>query len=65
MLNMVMYNLVQMWLTITVEYQTVSKEGLILNLRICLGVLYTNHSMIGTQDSERFHNVINALILIF
>ena len=45
--NVVVYNVVRMWLTFTVEYQSVAQEGLGINVGRFLGFFYTYKGMVG------------------
>ena len=44
---MVVDNVVRMWLTFTVEYQSVAQEGLGINVGRFLGFFYTYKGMVG------------------
>ena len=62
---MVVDNVVQTWLVMAVEDKAVAQEGLVLNVERYRVVFYAKDGMIGAQDSEWLHNVINILIGLF
>ena len=63
--NVVVDNLVRMWLAMTVEDQVVAQEGLGLDVRRSLGFFYTNDGRTGAEKSEWIQNVIKVLITLF
>ena len=63
--NVVVDDLVGKWLAMTAEDQAVAQEGLVLNVRTCMVLLYSDYSMIGAQDLHWLQNVLNVLIGLF
>ena len=65
MFNVVVDDLVGKWLAMTAEDQEVAQEVFVINVRTCMGLLYSDYSMIGAQDLHCLHNVLNVLISLF
>ena len=65
MFNVVVDNVVRMWLAETVENQAVTQELLGLNMGRCLVFFYNNDGMIGSRDSEQLQNALNVLSRLF
>ena len=63
--NMVVNVLVRTWFAFTAEDQAVAQEGLVLNVGTCMGLLYSDISMIRAQDLHCLQNVLNVLISLF
>ena len=62
---MVVNVLVRTWLAFTAEDQAVAQDVLVLNVGTCMGLLYSDNSMIGAQDLHCLQNVLNILIGLF
>ena len=63
--NMVVDNVVQTCLAMTVKYQVVAQEGLGLDVGRCLVVFYADNVMFVTWESDWLHNVLNVIISLF
>ena len=62
---MLVDNVVHIWLAMTYKYQTVAKEGLVINVGRCLGFFYDGNGMVRARDSEWLQNALNVLISLF
>ena len=62
---MVMENVIQTWLAVTVEDQRVSHGGIGEAVGRCLGVFYVNDGMVGSRYSEWLHHLMNVLVRSF
>ena len=63
--NVVVDNVVRMWLEMNAKDQAVAQEGLRLNVGRCLGVFYANYGMVGACDSEWLQKALNIPIGFF
>ena len=53
------------WLALTVEYQLVAQEELGLEVRRCLGILYTDYGVVRSRDLDWLQGSLNVLISVF
>ena len=60
-----MYNVIQTWLSTTVEDQRVSHDRMGEAVGRCLGVFYADDGMVGSRDSEWLHHLMNVLVGLF
>ena len=44
--NVIIYNIIQMWLDLMAEYQQVDLNGVGENVHLCLAVFYSNDGMV-------------------
>ena len=62
---MVVENVIRTWLAMTVEYQSLTHDGLGETLGRCLGVFYAYYVMVGSRDSGWLHQEMNVLVGLF
>ena len=48
-----------------VEYQRVSQDGLGETVRRCLGFVYADDDMVGSQDADWIQHAMNVLVGLF
>ena len=63
--NVVVDNVIQTWLGMTVEDQRVDHEGLGETVGRCLGVFYAGNGMVGSRNSEWLQHTMNILVGLF
>ena len=62
---LIVNNVVRNWLSLTVEDKLVAHEVLVLVVGRCLGLLYSDDSVVGLQDLEWLNVALNVLIGLF
>ena len=63
--NVVVGNFIITWMSMTVEDQRVSHDGMGETVGRCLGVFYDNDSMVGSCDSDWIQHAMNVLVGLF
>ena len=63
--NIIVDNVIQTWLAMTVEYQRVANDGLGEAAGRCLGLLYADYGMVGFRYHEWLQHSINVLVCLF
>ena len=65
LLNAVVDNVIRIWLSMTVEYQRVSRNGLVEAVGRCLGVFCANYGMVGSINPDWLQHSMNVLVSLF
>ena len=65
LLNVVVDNFIRIWLAITVEDQRLARDRLVETVLWCLGVLYPNDCMVGSQNADWLKHSMNILVGLF
>ena len=60
--NLIVNNVVQNWLMLTVEYRLVTQEGLGYAIGRCLVLFYADNGVVGLWDPEWLQDARNVLI---
>ena len=63
--NVVVDNVIRTWLDMIMEDQRVAHDGLGETNGRCLGVLYANNGMVGSQEADWLHHSMNVLVELF
>ena len=60
--NVVVDNVIKTWLAMTIKDQRVPHDGLGETIGRCLGVLYSDNSMVSSRDSACLKHTMNVLV---
>ena len=63
--NLIVDNMVQNWLALTVEYQLVAMEGLELVVERCLIIFYADDGVVRSRDPEWIQGSLKVFIGLF
>ena len=63
--NLIVGNVVRNWLELTVEYQLVTHEGLVLAVGGCLGPFYADDGLVELWYPEWIQGALKFLIVLF
>ena len=63
--NLVVYNVIRIWLDMTVEDQRVDYDGLGETVGRFLGVFYTDDDMVGSQELDWLQHSMKVLVGLF
>ena len=63
--NVVVDNVIQTWLAMTVEYQRVAQDLLGETVGRCVGVFYAGDDMVILHDSDWLQHAMNVLVGLF
>ena len=63
--NIILDNVVQNWIALTVEDKLVAHEGMGITAGQCFGLFYAENGMVGSWDPECLQSALNVIISLF